>query len=236
VLLDLREQCRLPESMAGWEAALARLGVRWARAESPPAARVSALVVPAALRIPPAATRAIDTCLDAGGYVILESGAGFADAGDFRAHQAVLRDQMQIAIEPPVPRWPADAHAHRIPYVDYVWPHPAKVRDFSRVVPLGHAEGDVIAHVDGLPAVLKQRRGRGTLIFLGSPLGPGLWAGDAEASRWLFGVLTLVSSILTAPAPQAKTLACGAGLRVNGWCGLTTPRERCYSPGRRRPC
>ena len=49
--------------------------------------------------------------------------------------------------------------------------------------------GEVIAWVDGLPVALKRPGGRGNLIFLGSPLGPALWAGDAQARRWLLDCL-----------------------------------------------
>ena len=94
-----------------------------------------------------------------------------------------------VAIGVPVQLWSAHTSSQGIPYVDYSWPHSAKVRDFSRVVPLGPQAGDVIAWVDGLPVALKRQDGRGTLLFLGSPLGPALWAGDAEARRWLFDCL-----------------------------------------------
>ncbi|HEX2679673.1 MAG TPA: hypothetical protein VHQ03_00090, partial [Candidatus Dormibacteraeota bacterium] len=74
---------------------------------------------------------------------------------------------------------------------DYTWPHAAKVRDFSHVVPLERQgnTGEFIAWADGKPVALKRQSGRGTLIFLGSPLGPALWAGDTEARRWLLDAL-----------------------------------------------
>ena len=53
----------------------------------------------------------------------------------------------------------------------------AKVRDFSRVLPLARQAGDVIARVDDMLVALKRRTGFGTLTFLGSPIGPALWAG-----------------------------------------------------------
>src|SRR5437764_965136 len=62
----------------------------------------------------------------------------------------------------------------------------------ARTGPVGRQAGEVIAWVDGVPVALKRRGGRGgTLIFLGSPLGPALWAGDAQARRWLVDVLGL---------------------------------------------
>jgi len=146
------------------------------------------LIVPAALEIPPPVVRVIMSCLQTGASVILESGAGFAADRDYRAHRVALRDYLQVHIEMPVDLWP-DNSSQRIPYVDYTWPRPAKVRDFSRVVPLGRQTGEVIARVDGLPVGLRRASGRGRLIFLGSPLGPALWAGDAEARRWLFDCL-----------------------------------------------
>jgi len=190
VLLDLDEHGCFRESVSGYESALTSAGVRWmpgdARWISP--ARCAVLIVPAALEIPPPVVRVIMSCLQTGASVILESGAGFAADRDYRAHRVALRDYLQVRIEMPVDLWP-DNSSQRIPYVDYTWPRPAKVRDFSRVVPLGRQTGEVIARVDGLPVGLRRASGRGRLIFLGSPLGPALWAGDAEARRWLFDCL-----------------------------------------------
>src|SRR5216117_2175216 len=192
VLLDLHERGCFRESVSGFESALTSAGAQWMRADarwmSP--SRCAVLIVPAALEIPPPVVRVIVSCLQAGAGVIFESGAGFATDREFRAHRVVLRDYLQVHIEEPVELWPENS-SQRIPYVDYTWPRPAKVRDFSRVVPLGRQEGggEVIAWVDGLPVALKRSSGRGRLIFLGSPLGPALWAGDAEARRWLFDCL-----------------------------------------------
>ena len=183
-VLDLREHCGLRESVTGYRSAIASMSR---------VPRVPSLIVPAAVGIPPLAVRPIVTCLQIGGTVIVESGAGFADERQFAAHRAALCDYLGVHIEPPVELWstPTALAPHRVPYVDYTWPHAAKLRDFSRVVPLErrtHA-GEVIASADGLPVALRRRTLRGTLIFLGSPLGPALWAGDAEARRWLADAL-----------------------------------------------
>ncbi len=174
IVLDLREHCGLRESVAGFRSASASLNR---------APRLPALIVPAAVEIPTPAVRAIVRCLQVGGTVIVESGAGFADARRFDAHRAVLHNFLDVHVGPSVDLWP-----RHVPYVDYTWPppHGAKLRDFSRVVPLERAHaGEVIASADGLPVALRRRSSRGTLIFLGSPLGPALWAGDAEAKHWL---------------------------------------------------
>jgi hypothetical protein len=176
VVLDLRQHCSLTESLAGYRAALAGLG---------PAPPCRALIVPAAVWLPPPVVRTIVASLQAGATVLFESGAGFASESAFRAHRAVLRDELHVRVEPPVPLWPRS-----VPYVDYTWPYAAQLRDFSHVVPLARQAGDVIARVDGLPVALKRPSGRGLLIVLGSPLGPALWAGDAAARRWLSAVLS----------------------------------------------
>ena len=190
VLLDLNGGGCFRESASGFESALTSAGAPWMRADARwmVPSRCALLIVPAALEIPPPAVRAIVSCLQAGASVIVESGAGFAANREFRAHRVALRDYLQLQIEAPVDLWP-DNSSQRIPYVDYSWPRPAKVRDFTRVVPLGRQAGEVIARVDGLPVALKRSSGRGNLIFLGSPLGPALWAGEAEARRWLFDCL-----------------------------------------------
>jgi hypothetical protein len=191
VLLDLQEHGCLGESVLGYQSALTGAGVRVTHADarwvSP--SRCALLIVPTAQEIPPGAVRAILSCLQEGASVILESGAGFASPRGFRAHRLVLRESLQVRVEAPVPLWLAHTRSGGIPYVDYTWPCSAKVRDFSRVVPLGRQTGEVIAWVDDLPVALKRQAGRGTLIFLGSPLGPALWAGDAEARRWLVDCL-----------------------------------------------
>src|SRR5438132_5420575 len=190
VLLDLNERGCFRESVSGYASALTSAGAQWTRADARwmVPSRCALLIVPAALEISPPAVRAITSCLQTGAIVIIESGAGFAADRDYRAHRIALRDYLQLQIEAPVDLWP-DNSSQRIPYVDYTWPRPAKVRDFSRVVPLGRQAGEVMARVDGLPVALKRSSGRGNLIFLGTPLGPALWAGEAEARRWLFDCL-----------------------------------------------
>jgi hypothetical protein len=184
VILDLGTACSLPESIAGYEAAL---GAGVVRTDVWSVLRSATLIVPAAVEIPPAAVRAIASCVQAGGRVILESGAGFASQRDFRAHRAALRDALDIEVDTPVSLW-LDSSARGAPYVDFTWPISTKIRDFSRVVPLASQTGEIIARVAGLSAALRRRSGPGELLFLGSPLGPALWAGDAEARRWLQAV------------------------------------------------
>ena len=192
-LLDLGEHCCLHESLAGYESALVALGASWMRSDARSLPRCALLIVPAALRISPSVARQLTVRVREGATVVLESGAGFcaADSADFVAHRDVLREQLQLYVEPPVSLWPRSVALRGLPYVDYSWPAAASVRDFSRVVPLGGWKADdaIIGRTDGLPVALRRRVGPGALLFLGSPLGPTLGAGDHDARRWLAGVV-----------------------------------------------
>src|SRR5437660_9853553 len=184
VLLDLREHCGLRESVAGYESALAGLGTRVA-------SRCTLLIVPAALDVPPPAVRAIMGCLRTGATILLESGAGFAADRAFRAHRAVPRDQLGVHIEAPRRAW-CRPGARGMPYIDYSWPASAKIRDFSRVVPLGRQSegaGEIIAWVDDLPVALRRRYARGYLIFRGSLHGPTRRAHGASPSPGIADVV-----------------------------------------------
>lgn len=170
-VLDLKEHCSLRESLAGYE-----------RASAGVVPRRPMLIVPAAMTLPPAVTSEIATCLGGGGTVLLESGAGFAGESGLRVHRDMLR-RLQVHVAA------ARCKSRDVPYIDYAWPYRTKIRDFSRVVPLAEPQpGEVIAWVDRLPVASKRRIGTGTLIYLGSPVGPSLWAGDVEARRWLHAV------------------------------------------------
>lgn len=169
-ILDPGDQCALPESIAGYRSTLANA-----------TPRVPVLVIPAALAVP---VRAIERHLSSDGIVILESGAAFGDEHSLSSCREPLGRALGVTIEAPV-----DLLTGRVPYVDFRWPRRALVRDFSRVVPIVGRDGEVIATAGDHPVALRRRIARGTLLFLGSPLGPALWAGDAEARRWVLDVL-----------------------------------------------
>lgn len=171
-VLDLGEQCSLRESLAGYRTAIA--------AATP---RAPVLIVPAALMIP---MREIERHLLGGGTVILESGAMFADACVFAAHREALGTSLGLRIADGVDLWP-----RRSPYVHYSWPVPTAVRDFSRAIPLPSQTGTTIATADEHAVALGLSIGSGHLVFLGSPLGPALWAGDVEARNWLRALVSI---------------------------------------------
>lgn len=165
-VIVMDDHCILPESAAGFRAALSNIEI----------GKGTLVVLPATTRIPPH----VAGLLDDGATVIVESGAAYAGRDS-------ERNLLGIGIGDPVSLWPATG----IPYVRYTWPYVAMVRDFSRVVPLRAEDAEVIATVNGLPVGLARRCGRGRLIVLGAPLGPALLFSDSEARRWLADVVAL---------------------------------------------
>jgi len=126
------------------------------------AASHSTLLIPGAGRLPQRHSETIRAHLRRGGSVLLESALGLQ-----HGHVAVPY----------------------IPYVDFTWPVDAKIREFFPLV-LQPKPGDrVIATYAGKPVALRRQAGSGSLILLGSPVGPALLAGDADARRWLASVL-----------------------------------------------
>jgi hypothetical protein len=204
VVLDLKSQCALSESFWGYWKVLG--GAKFASTEGIPQSITcyENAIIPGIGRMDAASAEILADYLQAGGAVLLESGGGYLNPNEFRAHQQVLNCHFNVRVDQPVDFWahsstrgiqmdipsrrkgPAHGPA---PYIDYIWPYQTKVRDFSRVVPLAAQGGDVIGFAGKLPVALRKRVGKGALIFLGSPLGPHLLAGDVEAGRWLHSVL-----------------------------------------------
>jgi hypothetical protein len=209
-LLDLNSHCALPESFEGYRVALAGQHHRLAAAECNPRNPCRMAIVPGLGMIDAVTARTLTAFLRAGTKVLLESGAAFLRPGEFSNHQEMLHRHFDIAIDSPVNLWPSKpadeallsnhrgrhrrrkpSNSKSVPYLDYLWPRETKVRDFSQVIPVAAHGGDVIGRVGALPVALKRRVGKGRLIFLGSPMGPALGAGDLEAHQWLRSVIAL---------------------------------------------
>lgn len=174
-------RCVLPESRAGFARAMG--GGEAGRVFILPAASGWDASVPRRVR--------------SGQVVLFESGGGFADEGDRAAQREGLERTFGLRVLSPVALW---ANGRRPSYVEYEWPVRARVRDYSVVMPV--RGGHTIARVDGLGVAALVRVGAGALVFLGSPIGPGLWTGEAEALSWLAAVrATARGRSLATPAP-----------------------------------
>jgi hypothetical protein len=181
-VLDLGPGCELRESLLGYRAILGEANL--CAPENLFAVQKSCrnLILPGLKTMDERTASALLDLLGEGGNVLLESGAGFLAPMEFAEHQAMLQRFFGIAVNRPVDGW---AEGASVPYVHYDWPHRAMVRDFSRVIPALAAQEEVIGRIGALPVALRKRVGNGFLVFLGSPLGPALYAGDREARMWL---------------------------------------------------
>lgn len=84
--------------------------------------------------------------------------------------------------------WVAGARVEQgayFPYVDYHWPVQAKIREFTPFQLTPAPQDQIIATFLGHPVGLRRRVDDGTLVTLGSPLGPLFLSGDVDAARWL---------------------------------------------------
>lgn len=191
VLVD--SSCVLRESFEGYKASAAAVGVNYTVRSAGCGVDASLVLLPAAALTSSKEARSLRRCAEGGATVLVESGGMFLSPAEFSRHQSAVRSLFGFAALPPVELWPQQDRG--IPYVDFTWPVPARVRDFSRMIPLAPLvpptagrraknNGTVIARVGSAVAAVRIRTGKGILIFLGSPLGPHLLWGDREAWSW----------------------------------------------------
>jgi hypothetical protein len=202
-LLDLNSNCVLRESLQGYRAALGKRDLL-RKTELTSKSRHPMTIVPGIGELDPSVVETLSDLLRSGTNLLLESGAAFLNPSAFASHQKIFSRHFDIEIDSPVDLWPRksadDASITRreirhskkklnglksVPYVNYCWPRETNVREFSRIIPLSARPDAVIGRVGATPVALKRQVGKGTLIFLGSPLGPALLAGDLEAQSWL---------------------------------------------------
>lgn len=206
--LLVNSSCLLRESFEGYKACVAAAGMKYA--VGPPGCSVDASLVlaPAAALTSVSEARSLRRRAESGALVLVESGAMFLSPAEVLRHQSVTQSVFGLTALSPLELWTQPVH--RFPYVDFTWPVLARVRDFSRLaqlVPLtadrhGEERAAAIAHIGSAVAAVKICTGDGILIFLGSPLGPHLLAGDREALSW-FGVLAALAPPHGADASRA---------------------------------
>ncbi len=183
-LLDCGSACTIKESLAGYESALIGSGIPYRRISVLPASAVHDLIVPAAHLGDRSVLRQLKTCWHRGATLLFESGATFLEGGEFEVHRRVVESEFGIRLGAPRPLWGSPESRRQAPYLRYQWPASAMVRDFSRLIPVDCEGGENIAYFQELPVAAKRHAESGTLVFLGSPLGPHLLAGDREARIW----------------------------------------------------
>lgn len=138
----------------------------------------SLIIVPGIRRMSPARGDYLLRRIDDGTWVILESGVGFSSMAEAK-HQADLFKQIfDLTLIPPVKVAGSLAAAA---YIQYTKPVCRFARTFEAITPINCEPTDVIARLGRHSVCARKRVGRGGLVFLGSMLGPGLFAEEREA-------------------------------------------------------
>ena len=176
------------ESMRGYWSVLPPERAHASVGDPAPLDRCALLIVPYCASLQPTMLGRLLWALHGGTTVVMETGAGFVSHHMFRQHRRWLREELRIHIATRMDLWSNPKYT-REPYIEFTWPRRAKIRDFSRVVAPADCPGDdAIAWAGDMAVAVRRRVGKGTLIYLGSPVGPALWAGDIQARRWLHAV------------------------------------------------
>lgn len=173
------------ESAAGYQAALPALNVAFRQTSFQSLASARTMILPAAATTHAEPLAKLREHLENGSIILYESGVAFLSLEEFGSHKRVIRSVFGLSLHDPVCLWDSADSLKQSPYIDYHWPVVTKIRDFSRIVPIDPGNGETIAWFRDLPVAAKCRIGKGTLVYLGSPLGPHLMSDDREASRWL---------------------------------------------------
>lgn len=184
-VIDFGRQTVLPESAAGYDRALSRMGIKYEHVSDLPGRPVQGMILPAAPRMDAQHMARLRNSVEAGSAVLLESGAAFLSSEEFDSYQRSIKSVFGLSIRAPIRLWDSADSYMQSPYIDYGWPLKTKVRDFSRIIPVDGNGSEEIAWFQNTAVGARSRMGRGMLVFLGSLLGPHLLVGDPESARWL---------------------------------------------------
>ena len=185
LLVDPEQGYPVRESATGYAAALSSSNIAFQRTSFHLPAFARTIIVPAAVTAHADWLAKLREHAEGGCSVLYDSGAAFLAPKEFGFHKRVIRSVFGLSLHDPVQFWDSDVSLKQSPYVDYHWPFAGKIRDFSRAVPVDPSTGETIAWFHDLSVAAKRRIGKGTFVYLGSPLGPHLLSGDSEASHWL---------------------------------------------------
>ncbi len=190
LLVDTGKRCILQESLTGFARGLAAASIPFEQVPAPSARPAHLVVIPGAVMDSPALASAIRRLTDSGNTILYESAAAFAEREAFETERRLLRDYFGLSLQAPQELWPVKREVGGAPYVHYHWPARVIVRDFSRVVAVSSeaVSSAHIAHIGTAAVACYRQLGKGAFVFLGSPLGPHIGFGDAEARRLLLRI------------------------------------------------
>jgi hypothetical protein len=127
--------------------------------------------------------------MSGGTWVILESGLSFAGRTESGDQADVYKKAFGLRLLPLIK---TTHHTAGLPYIEYVRPLSSLVRTFEAIAPVVSEPSDVIARFGEHIVCARKIFGRGGLIYLGSMLGPGLFAEEREAQAVAAELLSLV--------------------------------------------
>jgi hypothetical protein len=156
-----------------------------------------------------------------GAWVILESGLGFSSRAESEHQTDVFKRVFGLQLLPPVKVGKKPAAAT---YLEYTRPVHRLVRTFEAITPVRWDQSETLARSGTHSVCIRKRIGDGTLVFLGSMLGPGIGAEEREAIEVASALVTSDSEgIFNSPRISgAKTTKKEFGLPqvavVVPWC------------------
>jgi hypothetical protein len=116
--------------------------------------------------------------INEGASVILESGLGFSSRTESKLQIDLLKKVFGLRLLPPVKVGKNPAAAT---YLEYTRPVHRLVRTFEAITPVGCDQSEALARLGKYSVCIRKKIGDGTLVFLGSMLGPGIGAEEREA-------------------------------------------------------
>ncbi len=132
------------------------------------------IIVAGARRISIETCRALRVRVEAGAWVMFESGVCFSSVEEAAGQAAILERAFDLNVLPRIV-------TKGCSYVAYTWPHSAMTRTFERVTPIQCVLDERVADFGGAPVCARKRLGNGGVVYLGTMLGPSLFAEEREA-------------------------------------------------------
>lgn len=151
----------------------------------------SLIVLPGAKRLSLEDAVALREQIRNGAWVVLESGLSFSTGAEARQQAEVCAKIFHLRL---LPQTRTANHAAGLSYIEYAQPARHLVRTFESITPVCCDARDVLACFAGSIVCVRKTIGRGGLIYLGSMLGPGLYAEEREAKAVASGLIGLRSS------------------------------------------
>ena len=113
-----------------------------------------------------------------GAWVILESGLAFSSRTESKHQTDLLKKVFGLQLLPPVK---VGKNPVAATYLEYTRPVHRLVRTFEAITPVRRDQSEALARLGEHSVCIRKRIGDGTLVFLGSMLGPGIVADEWEA-------------------------------------------------------